>query len=175
MLARVHYAGVMGLRAKLAVVLRMSVAAGSSVEVAVHNLDDRLAMEIDGEEILSVEIPAATDQTSNLQLRVTGGEVEFDEVGMVGSWYPVSVKHVDADAGCADVVISGLQNADAPSEPLQERHPFSRLRPPARGGWLAGRGGEAPTAALLTWGEAAPIDAVAVAEECRDHREIRRT
>lgn len=54
--------------------------AGSSVGVAVQNLDDRLALEIDGEEILSIEIPAATDQTSNLHVRVAGGEVEFDEV-----------------------------------------------------------------------------------------------
>jgi len=64
--------------------------AGSSVEVAVHNLDDRLAMEIDGEEVLSVEVPAATDQTSNLQLRVTGGEVQFDEVEVYRDIYYLS-------------------------------------------------------------------------------------
>jgi len=54
--------------------------AGTAVEVAVENLDDRLALELDGEEVLSIDIPAATDQTSYLNVRVVGGEVEFDEV-----------------------------------------------------------------------------------------------
>ena len=64
--------------------------AGSSVEIAVQNLDDRLAMEIDGEEVLSLEIPAATDQTSNLHLRVLGGEVEFDDLEVYRDIYYLS-------------------------------------------------------------------------------------
>ena len=57
--------------------------AGASFEVAVENLDDRLSLEIEGEELLSLEIPAATDQASNLHVRVQGGEVEFDEVDVL--------------------------------------------------------------------------------------------
>jgi len=77
--------------------------AGDTVKIAVENLDDRLTLEIDGERALSVEIPAATDQTSNLQLVVTGGGVEFDEVEIFRDIYYLSERmkvsrwYVDAD------------------------------------------------------------------------------
>jgi signal peptidase I len=64
--------------------------AGDSVELAVQNLDDRLAVEIDGDEVLSLEIPAATDQTSYLHLSVVGGEVEFDDVEVYRDIYYLS-------------------------------------------------------------------------------------
>ncbi len=64
--------------------------AGSGVELAVENLDDRLALEIDGEELLSLEIPAATDQTSNIQLQVRGGSATFDEVEVYRDIYYLS-------------------------------------------------------------------------------------
>jgi len=54
--------------------------AGAGVEVAVENLDDRLALELDGKEVLSIDVPSATDQASYLNVRVVGGEVEFNEV-----------------------------------------------------------------------------------------------
>ena len=64
--------------------------ADAEIELAVQNLDDRLAMEVDGEEVLSLEIPAATDQTSNLQLSVRGGGVEFEAVEIYRDIYYLS-------------------------------------------------------------------------------------
>jgi len=64
--------------------------AGDAVGIAVENLDDRLALEIGGEEVLSLEIPAATDQSSHLHLRVVGGEVEFEDVGVFRDIYYLS-------------------------------------------------------------------------------------
>ena len=64
--------------------------AGNTVEIAAENLDDRLTLEIDGKEVLSVEIPAATDQASNLRLHVVGSGVEFDDVKVLRDTYYLS-------------------------------------------------------------------------------------
>ena len=63
---------------------------GSSYSVAVENLDDMLRLELDGEELLSLEIPAASDQASYLSVRVAGGDAVFDDVSVYRDIYYLS-------------------------------------------------------------------------------------
>jgi len=63
---------------------------GSSYSVAVENLDDMLSLELEGEKLLSLEIPAATDQASRISLRVVGGDVIFDDVRVYRDIYYLS-------------------------------------------------------------------------------------
>jgi len=56
--------------------------AGSSVELAVENLDDVLALELDGEELLAVPIEAADDQRSSVAIAVRGAGADFDELAL---------------------------------------------------------------------------------------------
>ena len=67
-----------------------SMEAGVSYSVAIENLDDLLSLTIDGEELLSLEIPAATDQSSHLNLSVVGGDVVLDEVHIYRDIYYLS-------------------------------------------------------------------------------------
>lgn len=54
--------------------------AGSSLDFAVQNMDDLLSFEIDGETLLELEIPAASNQASNFFLHVKGQGAEFEDV-----------------------------------------------------------------------------------------------
>lgn len=54
--------------------------AGRRVRFAVENLDDRLVLEIEGEEVLALEIEPARDQNSSIRLALEGEGAEFDEL-----------------------------------------------------------------------------------------------
>ena len=54
--------------------------AGDEISFSVQNLDDLLTLNIDGETILTLEIPPASDQTSSIYLRCEGGGAEFTEL-----------------------------------------------------------------------------------------------
>jgi signal peptidase I len=54
--------------------------AGKSVSFAAQNMDDLLALEIDGEKVLELEIPPAVDQASCFQLRVEGEGADFSSL-----------------------------------------------------------------------------------------------
>jgi len=54
--------------------------AGRDVRFAVENLDDRLALEIDGEERLALEIEPAQDQSSGATLELEGEGADLDEL-----------------------------------------------------------------------------------------------
>ena len=53
---------------------------GDAARVAFENLDDRLRFELDGELLIEVEIPAATQQRSTITLGTEGGGARFDEI-----------------------------------------------------------------------------------------------
>ena len=61
-----------------------------SLRVAVENLDDRLTLEVDGEEFLTIDIPAAADQASQINVQVVGGGVVFDDVEVFRDIYYLS-------------------------------------------------------------------------------------
>jgi signal peptidase I len=52
-------------------------AAGRKVSFAAQNMDDLLALEIDGERVAELEIPSASDQTSAFELQVEGEGADF--------------------------------------------------------------------------------------------------
>lgn len=54
--------------------------AGSSVDFAVQNMDDRLSLELDGEVVLELEIPPAVDQTCFVQIDVDGEGADFEDL-----------------------------------------------------------------------------------------------
>lgn len=54
--------------------------AGKSVSIAAQNMDDLLGLEIDGDTVLELEIPYATDQTSSYVLRSEGEGADFTDV-----------------------------------------------------------------------------------------------
>src|SRR5262249_14953862 len=51
--------------------------AGSSVSFAAQNMDDLLALEIDGDKVLELEIPPAADQSASCELRAEGEGADF--------------------------------------------------------------------------------------------------
>lgn len=54
--------------------------AGKRLSFAAQNLDDELQLEIDGEIVLTLEIPGANDQRSNFVLRAQGEGADFTEL-----------------------------------------------------------------------------------------------
>jgi signal peptidase I len=54
--------------------------AGRKISFAAQNMDDLLALEIDGERVAELEIPSASDQTSSFELRVEGEGADFTGV-----------------------------------------------------------------------------------------------
>lgn len=50
------------------------------VSFAAQNLDDLLTLSVDGETLLELEIPAASDQTSSIYVRLEGGGAELDDL-----------------------------------------------------------------------------------------------
>jgi signal peptidase I len=54
--------------------------AGDEVSFAAQNLDDLLTLTVDGETLLELEIPAASDQTSSIYVRCEGGGADLDEL-----------------------------------------------------------------------------------------------
>jgi signal peptidase I len=55
-------------------------AAHENTSIAVQNMDDRLALEIDGDIVVELDIPMATDQSSAFVLRSEGEGVDFTEI-----------------------------------------------------------------------------------------------
>jgi signal peptidase I len=51
--------------------------AGRGTSFAVQNIDDLLTLELDGEEVLSLEVPSATDQTGFFRMSVSGEGADF--------------------------------------------------------------------------------------------------
>jgi signal peptidase I len=54
--------------------------AGATTSFAVQNLDDLLELELDGEVVLSLEIPAASDQRSSVTLHLEGSGADLSEL-----------------------------------------------------------------------------------------------
>jgi len=54
--------------------------AGETVSFSAENLDDRLALRVDGELVATLDIPFAGDQASSIQLVVSGGAVVLSEL-----------------------------------------------------------------------------------------------
>lgn len=54
--------------------------AGESIAFSVQNMDDRLTLELEGHEDLHLDIPPASDQSSNLFLHVEGEGADFEDL-----------------------------------------------------------------------------------------------
>lgn len=65
--------------------LRLS--AGERVEFALENLDDRLALVLDGRTVLAAEIEASPRQEASLALGVTGAGADFDALRVMRDLY----------------------------------------------------------------------------------------
>ena len=63
---------------------------GSAVDFAAQNVDDLLELEVDGEVVLTFEIPAATERTCTVSLVTEGGGAEFTELGVARDIYYTS-------------------------------------------------------------------------------------
>ena len=64
--------------------------AGRAIEFSAQNLDDMLTLELDGEVVLELEVPPATDQSSFLFLHVEGEGADFSEVQVERDIYYIS-------------------------------------------------------------------------------------
>jgi hypothetical protein len=62
-------------------------AAGDAVDFAVQNMDDLLQLELDGEVVLTLEIPPASDQRSSITLHVEGEGADFDDLAVYRDIY----------------------------------------------------------------------------------------
>lgn len=54
--------------------------AGKTVSFAAQNMDDQLQLEVDGEIVLTLDVPAANDQRSCFQLRAEGEGADFTDL-----------------------------------------------------------------------------------------------
>ena len=63
--------------------------AGKSIDFAAQNMDDLLSLDIDGETMLELEIPAATDQASVIFLHVEGEGADFEDLEIYRDIYYV--------------------------------------------------------------------------------------
>lgn len=54
--------------------------AGRTYELAAENLDDRLALFLDGETIATLEVPPALDQASGVKLELSGGGARLEDL-----------------------------------------------------------------------------------------------
>lgn len=54
--------------------------AGKNVDFGAQNLNDLLQLEVDGEVLVRMEIPAASDQRANITVRLEGGGAEFEDL-----------------------------------------------------------------------------------------------
>ncbi len=55
---------------------------GAAVRIAAENLDDRLALEIDGQAVLSLEVAPCARQESTVELEVLGAGADLDELAV---------------------------------------------------------------------------------------------
>ena len=62
-------------------------APGQSVRFGVQNLDDELQLELDGEVVLSLEIPAASDQRSSVTVHLEGAGANIAELEVLRDIY----------------------------------------------------------------------------------------
>ena len=62
-------------------------AAGDAVEFAVQNMDDLLQLELDGEVVLTLEIPPASDQRSSITVHVEGEGADFEDLAVYRDIY----------------------------------------------------------------------------------------
>jgi len=76
--------------------------AGRAVRFAAQNLDDRLTLEIDGEEMLALEIEPAEDQFSSVTLVVDGEGADLDELMVYRDVYYTAraASPIAVPAGC---------------------------------------------------------------------------
>lgn len=66
---------------------RFRLAAGARVSFAVENLDDRLALEVDGHTVLALEISASARQEASITLGVLGGGADFADLRVFRDLY----------------------------------------------------------------------------------------
>ncbi|MHC4893593.1 MAG: signal peptidase I [Planctomycetota bacterium] len=71
--------------------------AGKVVEFEVENLDDRLTLRLDGEEVAALEIDSAADQQSRVTIDVVEGQVEFTELELERDIYYFAKRRTEYD------------------------------------------------------------------------------
>lgn len=65
----------------------LRLAAGETVAFAAENLDDRLTLELDGEALLTLDVPPADDQRAFLTLGISGGRAVLEELRVLRDVY----------------------------------------------------------------------------------------
>lgn len=71
------------------------------VRFAVQNLDDRLALEIDGRELLALEIEPAEEQSSGVTLELEGAGAELEDLLVARDiYYETRTGPIEVPAGC---------------------------------------------------------------------------
>lgn len=88
---------------------------GTATSFAAQNMDDLLSLEIDGEVVLELEIPAASDQSSGVFLHIEGGGAELDELSVQRDIYYLSdsVKRHEWDIPEGHYVMLGDNTQDS--------------------------------------------------------------
>lgn len=67
---------------KILAVAPWQLPAGGEVEFAAQNVDDLLELEVDGEVVLTLEIPSAAERTCTVSLVTEGGGARFTDLGI---------------------------------------------------------------------------------------------
>ncbi|MCB9915525.1 MAG: signal peptidase I [Planctomycetes bacterium] len=89
--------------------------AGDGVAVAVQNMDDLLQLELDGEIVLQLEIPPASDQTSCVFVHVEGEGVDLEDLAVSRDIYYLSdtVKRYEWDIPAEHYLMLGDNTQDS--------------------------------------------------------------
>ncbi|HIG11485.1 MAG: signal peptidase I [bacterium] len=89
--------------------------AGDTTSFAVQNLDDVLQLEVDGEIVLELEIPAASDQMSCVFLHLKGAGAELEDLMVYRDIYYLSdsVKRAEWDIPADHFVMLGDNTQDS--------------------------------------------------------------
>jgi signal peptidase I len=137
--------------------------AGRAVHIAAENLDDRLVLELDGEELLALEIEPAEDQAASLALELEGEGADLDELMAYRDvYYETRTAPIAVPAGCYYMLGDNTQDSSDSRE--WTFVVFERLADGVRvrGGWrerenplVVGHGAEGgPLTRLVDeWGE----------------------
>jgi len=110
--------------------------AGQSVSFAAQNMDDLLVLEVDGDRIAELEIPAATDQASNFELRIEGEGADFRGVEVYRDiYYTEDGKNSEFQIPPGCYVMLGDNTQDSSDSRFWT---FITMGPNAEGEWVRG-------------------------------------
>jgi len=107
--------------------------AGESVEFSVQNMDDLLTFEVEGQPLLELEIPAASDQASTVFLHVEGEGADLEDLMVYRDIYYIgdSMKRAEWQIPEGHYVMLGDNTQDSSDS---REWMLARIQHPAEGG-----------------------------------------